>query len=198
MNEIEIYGHEKLFGAPEDMQEWGVWVETFEPTSYGEYALIGLEPAGIEGGHQVVVIDENGRPLDGVGVVFGYPGGGPDINARPRINLWPGSPRVLKGNLVYTLLGQAQHTFQSGGEDIWIWDIDLAGVLKYPSAIVRNCKWIKTGKFIHHGVRATFQRRDSAIQPERVQLIQLEKRLERLEKAVDALIPGSLVDLFGS
>ena len=56
------------------------------PSEFGEYALIEVDQADIELHHQVEVIDESGEPLRGVWVIFGFPGGGPDIALGAREN----------------------------------------------------------------------------------------------------------------
>lgn len=179
MNGQEInYGYEQLFSIPSEMGPWNLRLDNPQPSEFGQYVLVGCEQASIELHHQVDVIDESGLPLRNVWVIFGFPGGGPNIalGVSGR-NYWVGSPAVLKGNAQKTTGGgYAQHTFSSGGEDIWIWDIDSDGDLKLPSPIVRNCTWQRTpvGMFEHTGVKLTFQRR-------RVGVVPLEQRLQALE-----------------
>ena len=206
-----MYGFNKLFGIPSNMSPWGMRLDNYAPTPYGEYCLVKAEPATIETHHQVIVLDENGDPLPGAWVIFGFPGGGPSINLQPSVNFWIDSPKILMGNAVRTdQSGYAQHTLGEGGEDIWIWDLNNAGELRYSSAIVRNCKWVQA-QFVHTGVRLTFQRRDAAIKPEADRKAELDQRIanleqmvqtltaqiDRLEKNVDLITPGSLRD-FGN
>lgn len=189
MNNQIDYDYEALAGIPDNMTPWGMRLELPFPSRFGEYVLIEAEQADIELHHQVEVIDENGDPLRGVWVIFGFPGGGPDLALIPRINHWRGSPAVLKGNAQKTnAAGYAQHTFKSGGEDIWVWDVDKEGVLWLPSVIVRGCRWVSTpvGQFEHTGVKLRFQRRQVGIIPRRQQLEELETRVTALEKMLGA------------
>lgn len=204
------YGFKRLETVPLEMERWDVWLLESDATNYGEYVLIGLEPADQEGAHQVIVLDENGHPLNGIWVIFGFPGGGPSIPLSPRRSYWRDAPRVLRGNWVSTRGGYAEHTFQQGGEDIWVHDLNPERELRYSSVIVKNCKWIQD-RFNHTGVKITFQRRDSAVVPDRIHLRRLTEqndflsgqyqvllqRLQRLEQALDDLTPGSLGDLMG-
>lgn len=182
------YPHEALFGIPEAMSSWNMRLELPAQSSqdFGEYVLVGVEQAGIELHHQVEVLDESGDPLSGVWVIFGFPGGaGPELNLAPTQNFWPGSPAVLRGNAQRTpITGYAQHTFNEGGEDIWIWDLDEDGVLKLPSPIVKNCTWQRTptGSFEHTGVKLTFQRRLTGVKPRQQRLQELEDRVAALEQ----------------
>jgi hypothetical protein len=118
-------------------------------------------------------------------VIFGFPGGGPEIPLGARENYWRGAPTVLRGNAQKTnYAGYAQHTFQSGGEDIWIWDVDRQGVLKLPSPVVQNCTWVRTpvGQFEHTGVKLRFQRRQNGVVPRQQRLKELEARVKALEE----------------
>ena len=176
MEEI-VYDYEALTSIPPAMGPWNLRLDRPIPSDFGEYVLVGCEQAGIELHHEVEVIDESGFPLRGVWVIFGFPGGGPNINIGVRQNYWRQAPAVLKGNAVKTAVsGYVRHTYQSGGEDIWVWDVDADGDLKLPSPIVRNCTWVRTpvGMFEHTGVKLTFQRRKKGIIP-------LRQRLEALE-----------------
>jgi hypothetical protein len=181
------YAQEALFSIPAAMGPWNMQLELpaaskFNPNP-GEYVLVDCQQAGVELHHQVEVIDENGDPLGGVWVIFGFPGGGPGINLAPSQNYWPQAPAVLKGNAQRTpISGYVQHTFQQGGEDIWVWDLDADGVLKLPSPIVKNCTWVRTpvGHFEHTGVKLTFQRRMTGVIPR-------EQRLRAIEQRVAAI-----------
>lgn len=163
-----IYGYKALRRIPEKMSPWDL-VYVMPPKSIfvgegaGVYELVRVQAAGVEMHHEVDVVDENGDPLPDVLVMIGYPGGGPDLSRyMPLENYWPQSPAVLMGNAQYTdMAGRVKHTYRSGGEDIWIWDIGEDKVLKATSAIVKNCKWVteKIGMFNHTGVRLRFQRR---------------------------------------
>lgn len=183
MNNQQInYAYESLYQIPPAMGPWNLRLENPQPSEYGQYVLVGCEQAGIELHHEVEVIDESGFPLRNVWVIFGFPGGGPSIGLGYRRSYWQNAPAVLKGNAQKTSGGgHARHTFQSGGEDIWIWDIDAEGDLKLPSPIVRNCTWQRTpvGMFEHTGVRLTFQRRRAGVIP-------LEQRLQGLEAQLAA------------
>ncbi len=192
MNGEIDYGYEALFGIPQGMRPWNMLLELPAKSSqdFGEYVLVGVEQAGIELHHQVEVIDESGDPLPGVWVIFGFPGGGPEINLTPSRNFWPGSPVVLRGNAQRTpLTGYVQHTFKSGGEDIWVWDLDEEDALKLPSPIVKNCTWVSTptGRFEHTGVKLTFQRRVKGVVPRQQRLSELEQRVADLEEQMAAL-----------
>ena len=110
--------------------------------------------------------------------------GGPDIALGARENYWRGAPAVLKGNAQRTnYAGYAQHTFKTGGEDIFLWDVDRQGVLKLPSPMVQNCTWVRTpvGQFEHTGVKLRFQRRQNGVVPRRQILEDLEARVKALE-----------------
>ena len=171
------YGFNAITSTPAGMNPWQIRIDNAAPSTYGQYVLVAIEPAGIELHHQVEVIDESGFPLAGVWVIFGTPGEGRDIGLPVTgEDLWPGRPYVLKGNPQRTpISGYVQHTYQSGGEDIWIWDLEN-GNLRYPSPIVRNCKWVTypTGIFEHTGVKLTFQRR-------KVGEVPLHQRLAAIE-----------------
>lgn len=191
----EIYGYKELRRIPNAMLPWNLRLilppgSLWPGKAAGKYALVGVDQAGIEMHHQVEVADEDGRPLSGVWVIFGFPGGGPDLGRlNPKENYWPGSPSVLRGNAQKTnFSGYAQHTFGTGGEDIWIWDLDDSGILKLPSAIVKNCtrQSTPTGWSNHTGVRLLFQRRRDDIVP-RVQRLQ---RLEQRVEILDTMIKG--------
>lgn len=179
------YGFDALKGIPDKMSPWGLQLAQPYLSDYGEYVLIEVAPADVELHHQIEVIDENGEPLRGVGVMFGFPGGGGKQGPVPQENHWRGSPQIINGNpQVTNYAGYAQHTFQAGGEDIWIWDINEDGVLELPSPIVKNCRWVGTpvGRFEHTGVKLRFQRRDKRVQP-RINLInELVLRIETLER----------------
>jgi hypothetical protein len=178
------YGYEALMGIPEPMQPWNLRLELPFPSGFGEYVLIEVDQADIELHHQVELIDESGDPLRGVWIIFGFPGDGPSIPLNPRENHWRGAPAVLRGNAQKTnYAGYAQHTFKTGGEDIWVWDVNREGVLKLPSPIVQNCTWVRTpvGQFEHTGVKLRFQRRQNDVVPRRQLLEELEARVKALE-----------------
>lgn len=190
MTQAEInYGHPALTGIPLRMQSWGLHLEQPYPSAFGEYVVTDIRPADIEQHHQVEVINEDGDPLRGVWVIFGFPGGGPEIGLTPLESHWRGAPQVLRGNAQVTNgAGYAQHTFKSGGEDIWIWDLDDEGVLRLPSPIVKNCKWASTpiGRFEHTGVKIQFQRRIIGVKPRAQRLDELEMRVAVLEHRLAA------------
>ena len=178
------YGFDALRGIPDKMSPWGLQLAQPYPSDYGEYVLIEVAPADVELHHQVEVIDENGETLRGVGVMFGFPGGGGQTGPIPRNNHWRGSPAIINGNYQVTnYAGYAQHTFQSGGEDIWVWDINEDGALELPSPIVKNCRWVgtPTGRFEHTGVKLRFQKRRKGVQPRGDLLKELLWRIETLE-----------------
>lgn len=177
---------EPLTYIPTEMHPWGLQLVTPEPSEHGAYHLVNVEQASIEGHHQVEVIDEDGRPLRGVTVIFGYDTGNP-INMPTRVNHWRDAPTVLRGNAQRTnSAGYAQHTFGEGGEHIWIWDRNKDGDLLYPSAIVKNCTWVRTpvGRFEHTGVSVTMQLRRTGVTPAADRLAALEARTSELEKWV--------------
>ena len=165
------YGYTQLRRIPSNMSAWGMRIDhPYTREDVGSYVLVGVEPASIELHHEVVVLDESGNPLNDPYIVFGFPGGnGRDYSyLMPDENYWYGAPSVLNGNVVKAgasgQSGYARHTFKDGGEDIWIWDVQ-DGILELPSPIVRNCTWIQTSQFIHHGVKLTFQRRKAGMLP---------------------------------
>ena len=182
---------ETLTYIPPEMNPWALQLITPQPSEFGEYALVGCEQASIETHHQVEVIDEDGKPMRGIVVIFGF-SSGPSINMPYRRNYWPDAPTYLKGNAQRTnAMGYAQHTFGEGGEDIWIWDRNKDGDLLYPSAIVKNCTWQRTpvARFEHTGVALTFQLRRVGVIPqaERMSAIEawiatFDERLKALEK----------------
>jgi hypothetical protein len=183
--DYDDYGRAALYGMPPEMEAWGMGLELpHGGGGYGEYVLVDARPASIEMHHQVTVVDESNRPRPDVWVVFGFPGGGPDINLKPSINHWRGAPSVLKGNAQRTdMAGSCLHTFGSGGEDTWVWDINREGILYYPSPIVKSCNWVGAdqGPFIHSGVHLIFQLRRPTIYPESMILEHLLTRIETLE-----------------
>ena len=191
------YGFDAIQGVPEIMDAWGMRIDhpAFVREDVGSYVLVGCEPASIELHHEVVVLDENGDRFNDPYIVFGFPGGGGRdfSHLLPRTNYWFGMPTVLNGNVVKAgaegQSGYARHTFQSGGEDIWVWDVQ-DGILELPSPIVRNCTWVGTpaGQFEHTGVKLTFQRRRAGIVPQGDRIVSLERRVESLEQQVGRLV----------
>ena len=186
---IEVdYGAVAQMGIPNAMKPWNLRLEQPYPTDFGEYVVVDIQQAGIELHHQVEVIDEDGDPLSGVWVIFGYPaGGGKDFGGLQPSgqNYWRNAPTVINGNAQKTpITGYAQHTFHSGGEDIWIMDVDGNGDLKLPSVIVKNCEWRRTpvGMFEHTGVKVTFQRRRAGYVPVVNQLEMMAARIAALEE----------------
>ena len=185
------YGFDALTGIPSKMAPWGLHLEQPYPSNFGEYVLIEVAPADVEQHHQVEIIDESGDPIRGVWVIFGFPGGGPEIGLTPTESHWRGAPAVLRGNAQTTnYAGYAQHTFKSGGEDIWVWDLDDAGILRLPSPIVKNCKWVSNpvGRFEHTGVKLRFQRRTIGITPRAQRLDELEARIAALEAQLQPVV----------
>ena len=177
------YGYQPLLGLPEKMDPWGMWLELATPTQFGQYVLVKVEQASLELHHEVVVRDENDQPLPDVCVIFGFDTGN-ERGARPRGSYWPQAPRDPVGNVEYTdSAGYARHTFQEGGENIFIWDVEADGVLRLASDIVLNCNGVneKYGKFRHTGVKLTFQRRRAGVVPERQRQAEAEHRQEQLE-----------------
>lgn len=178
-----------LTHLPPAMSPWGLQLVKAKPSEFGAYHLIGCEQASIETHHQVEIVDEDGRPVRGVVVVFGF-SSGPNINMPARVNHWPDAPVYLKGNAQPTnAMGYAQHTFGEGGEDIFIWDRNDDGDILYPSAIVRNCTWQRTpvARFEHTGVSLQFALKRTNVIPAADRLTNIEARLKALEgKRVDS------------
>lgn len=197
--EKALYGHVALDGIPAEMDAWTMRLEhPLAPSSAGQYVLVGAEPAWIEMHHQVEILDENGDPLPKVWVIFGFPGSRePVINLMPRTNLWSHSPTVLVGNAQRTnRMGYAQHTFATGGEDIWVWDVQ-DGVLELPSPIIKGCNWVGTKEgapFIHTGVKLTFQRRRADVEPQGPRLQRIEETLASLQTQLQALSTAQTSD----
>lgn len=192
-----------LTHIPPAMSPWGLQLVTPDPGVFGAYHLVGIEQASIETHHQVEVIDEDGKPVRGVVVVFGF-SSGPNINMPARVNHWPDAPVYLKGNAQPTnAMGYAQHTFGEGGEDIFIWDRNDDGDILYPSAIVRNCTWQRTpvARFEHTGVSLVYQLRRTNVIPAADRLSALEAWVTTFEaqliKNTEALaaIPGWVQDV---
>lgn len=189
---------QSLMAVPHDMRSWGLRLERpLHNSVYGNYIVTEIRQADIELHHQVEVVDEDGQPLRGIWVVFAFPGGnGPDLSRlMPDVNHWVGGPAVLKGNARRTNgAGYAQHTFGSGGEDIFIWDVQTIKnpnephytALQYPSTMVRNCSWQRPpmGAFEHTGVHITFQRQRTGVVTQRERLDELEERIKNLEALV--------------
>lgn len=181
IDQHSAYDHQALLGLPVEMDPWGATLELGQPTESGQYVLVGCEPADIESHHQVLVIDEDGRPLGGVGVLFAF-STGPAVAPRPRVNYWTGAPRILNGNYQRTnLAGEARHTFGEGGETIWVWDV-RSETLELSSDVVFDCRWIPE-RFNHTGLKLTFQRRRKGIVPIKRRLADIEDRLTKLEAA---------------
>lgn len=192
--EKEKYGYEALYGIPQEMAPFQIGHlehPNLSDRNPGQYVLVGVEPAWIEQHHQVEVIDEHGDPLPGVWVIFGF-GSGKDLNAlKPNVNFWSNGPVVLTGNAQRTnRMGYAQHTFgPETGETVWVWDVQ-GDVMELPSVIVHSLKWIDAsaaGRFIHTGVKLTFQRRRNDVEPRGPRLDRIEAMLESLKKRVDQL-----------
>lgn len=176
------YGYTAIEAIPEAMEPWGLDLSIASETKFGKYSLVGCEQATIEMHHQVVVLDESGRPMPGVCVVFGFDTGN-DYAAKPRGNYWTGSPHNLRGNVQFTdTAGYAQHTYGQGGEDVFIWDVEDDGVLRLSADIVGSCHWVNEqhGRFQHTGVRLTFQRRKVGIVPEQQRMNVLEEQVADL------------------
>ena len=187
------YGYEALTVMPPGMSPWNNRIELPSmPSRHGEYVLVDARAADIELHHQVTVLDENGDPLRGIWVIFGFPGGtGPKINLPLTMNLWRDKPHVLVGNAQRTNgFGYAQHTVGEGGEDIFVYDVNPEGHLKYPSPIIKNNIWVGTGAgapFEHTGVHLTFQRRDVDVVPRGDELAQIKARLDTVEDEIAAI-----------
>lgn len=193
VNKIE-YGYDELLGPNDVGLKHGMGVVRPYPSEYGEWVLVGYDHSSEEQHHQVQLIDEDGDPIMGVWVIFGYPGGdGKDYSHLiPMINHWRGSPQVLRGNAVKSDgSGTAKHTTGSGGEDIWVWDVqeNAAGVkvLELPSVVVRNNRILNIGgggTNEHTGAKLTFQRRLAGVVPKAARLEDLERRMSIIEKHV--------------
>lgn len=198
------YGYEEIIRIPERMYPFQPVLVQPIPSTWtgedtGEYVLVDIDQSTIELHHQVEVLDENGDPLRDIWVVYGFPGGGPDLSwLTPKETYWPGAPAVLRGNAQKTTLaGYTQHTFKDGGEDIWIWDVDENGILKLPSTIVKNCKWTSPpiGWSNHTGVRLRFQRRRKDILPREDRTAQMEEMITWLERGMSHLAKEMGIDL---
>lgn len=195
---------------PPEMNPWSLQLKTPTPSEFGAFELIACEQASIETHHQVEVVDEDGKPMRGVVVIFGFDSGDA-INMPTRRSYWPDAPSVLRGNAQRTnAMGYAQHTFGEGGENVWIWDRNKEGDLLFPSAIVANCTWQRppVANFNHTGVALTFQLRRVGFisQAERMsnleawvttfagQLIGIETRLKASEQRLGQVIQGVVLD----
>lgn len=180
------YGIPRLESLPSQFSNRGLTLRPAQENKFGIYCLVGVEDSSEEQHHQVEVIDESGDPLRGVVVIWGYPGGGPNLgHLKANTVYWDGAPAVLKGDDETTGPdGSAKHVFQSGGEDFWIWDIDAKGVVRMPSDIVYNLKWVPTQRNSHVGIKLRYQRRMHGVLPR----AQIEKenamKLAALESAV--------------
>ena len=177
--------YEPLFGIPDEMDDWHMRLDLPTPSQFGEYVVVAIEPSPIEQHHLVMVLDETGQPLPDVGVFFGFPGHQTPTGPvpQPDRNHWRGAPAVFRGNYQISGYGEyAKHTVGGGGEDVWVWDIDEDGTLKYPSAIVRNMRWL-SGKLNEHTcVKVTFQRRAVGVPVE-----SLPEKIKRLEQSFGLL-----------
>jgi hypothetical protein len=195
--EKALFGYNALDGIPPEMAAWTLALDPplVSENNPGQYVLVNAEPAWIEMHHQVEILDENGDPLPRVWVIFGFPASSePVINLQPSRNRWSHSPAVLIGNAQRTnRMGYAQHTFGTGGEDIWVWDVQ-DGVLELPSPIIKSANWVGTeegGPFIHTGVKLTFQRRREDVEPRGPRLDRIELAIQALEERIVALESGS-------
>lgn len=176
---------EKLQQLPARMRKWGLRLEFPYPNQFGEFVLVGIDPADIELHHQVVVLDESFLPLVGIMIMFGYDTGLDHSNKLAPVSYWTNSPNDLRGNAQFTnTRGYAQHTLGQGGETIFVYDVisdDGNRVLKLSSPIVRHCVWVQD-QFSHTGVKLTFQRRKKGV---RIQT--LAERFALIEEVADKL-----------
>lgn len=181
------YGFDALNRIPKEMKPWGLTLEhPVFPGKLGQYVVVDISQATIEQHHQVEVINEDGDPLPGINVIFGF-GSGPDLSyLKPDETNWFGNqPSVLRGNAQVTdASGYAQHTFGSGGEWVFVWDLDDTGLLKYPSPILKDANWRRVGdgaRFEHTGIKVVFQRRDLSVVPKEDRLNESLARIDDLE-----------------
>lgn len=183
--QIEIYGYKALGGIPAAMSPWNMGFHQSEYSrKYGRYALVDVSQASLETHHEVYVIDENGSPLRNVWVVFGFSTGEKRPRVQPQEFAWSNRPDPLGNPQLTDGMGYARHTYQQGGENIFLWPVE-EGVL-LPSPMVTNCTWVGTGEgadFIHTGVQLTFQRRKTGLVPQRLYQARLEGRVLALESA---------------
>ena len=169
--EKDKYGYEKLTEPPANMQPWRKrhlrFVEPKNVPPAGEYVLIDCRPAldDKEFQHQVLVLDEQGRPLPGIRIVVAYSDGEPI--SLPRHSDWEHGETDLRGKSYRTDgSGRASHpTGKTGGERIWVWDIDDDGDLKLASIKVQGCAVVNEDRYHNRGVHLTFQRRKAEHQP---------------------------------
>ncbi len=169
--EKDKYGYEKLTEPPANMQPWRKrhlrFVEPENVPPAGEYVLIDCRPAldDKEFQHQVLVLDEKGRPLPGIRIVVAYSDGEPI--SLPRHSDWEHGETDLRGKSYRTDgSGRASHpTGKTGGERIWVWDIDDDGDLKLASIKVQGCAVVNEDRYHNRGVHLTFQRRQAEHQP---------------------------------
>jgi hypothetical protein len=192
--EKELYGYNALDGIPDAMDAFQIGhVEHPILTSKnpGQYVLVNVEPADIEQHHQVYIFDEHDDPLPGVWVIFGF-GSGKNLNIlKPSNMLWTQGPADLHGNAQRTNgMGYAQHTFgPKTGETVWIWDV-RDDKLELPSVIVHSLKWLDASKadlFVHTGVKLTFQRRRTDVEPRGRRLDRIDAAIATLQAEVEAL-----------
>ncbi|MEM7345420.1 MAG: hypothetical protein AAF485_14360 [Chloroflexota bacterium] len=188
--EKALFGYNALEGIPEEMGAWTLGWRYEEATDYGQYVVVGVEPAWIEMHHQADVLNEHGDPLPGVWVIFSMPGNTNNpINLMPRVQLWD-RYSMLTGNAQRTnRMGYAQHTYGSGGEEIFVWDIHNDR-LELPCPTITSSSWIGTedgGHFIHTGIKVTFQRRRHDVEPQGRRLDRIEATIQEAERKLEVL-----------
>lgn len=171
---------DQLFEPPGSMDAFRMWIEHNNPTEHGKYAIVDIQPSPEEQNHIVLVIDENGRPMTGIRVVFGFDSG--PHHDTPKRTKWRGQPRVTHGNVQYALLGLAKHTAGEGGEDIWIHNIEDDGWVRYSSDIAKNCSIVPAVLNNHTAVMITFQLQRAGVVPEKDMIADMANRLGRLEE----------------
>lgn len=193
--ELQLYGYKALRRVPQEMSRWNLRLDNARPSRFGHFVVVDIDQATIETHHQIIVIDEHGEFLSGIGVGFFFPGGDGPAAPRPAESWWDNAPIVNPtGNFQITdTAGYALHTYHSGGETLVCWHIDEEGTLRYPSAAIYNAIWLDNSqqgsqdvRFLHTGVKATFQLRRPEVQPMsrnavRQKIAELERRVAALE-----------------
>lgn len=185
-----LYGRVALRGIPQNMQQWDLELKFAPPTQYGHFVAVQVGTSTLEQHHQIMVIDEYGNYLPGIGVGFFYPGGNGPGAPRPDYNYWDNSPiSNPAGNYQITSEnGYAQHTFNTGGETIVCWHIEN-GVMKYSSTSIHNAIWKPTRNNSHTGIRVIFQLRRANVDPvTNERLMDMIRNLDNRLKSIEQLL----------
>jgi hypothetical protein len=178
---------DRLLRLPPEMSPWQTLkLDAEQPTQEGLYYVVYVGQATVESHHEVQVQDQDGKPLAGIQVLFGFDSG--RRYPAPALDYW-GKFGAFVGNMVETNgAGEARHTFHHGGEDIFIVDyqVDENGIqyIARASDVLWDCSSVPNppGRFDHTGVRVVFRRYTPGQETHAVVHQDIEVRLKALEK----------------